>query len=139
MAQRIAHLGNWEFNVKKDEALWSEELFHIFGIEPQRYGPNTENYRKFIHPDDDKAVNQIMIKLFSEGQIGDIVSFDYRISLSDAKQLTLHTERMIAEVDEAGKPSKIIGIEQDITERKLTEEKLEKYSKHLEELVEERT
>jgi PAS domain S-box-containing protein len=90
MAQRIAHLGSWEFNVKKDEALWSEELFHIFGLEPQRYGPNTENYRKFIHPDDDKAVNQIMIKLFNEGQIGDIVSFDYRIALSDAKQLTLH-------------------------------------------------
>ncbi len=139
MAQRMAHLGSWEFYVKEDEALWSDELFRIFNLEPQRYGPNTENYRKFIHPDDDKAVNQTMTKLLSEGQVGDIVSFDYRVILSDATQHTLHTDRMIAEVNEAGKVSKIIGIEQDITERKLTEQKLEKYSKHLEELVEERT
>jgi len=139
MAQRMAHLGSWEFYVKEDEALWSEELFRIFNLKPQRYGPNTENYRKFIHPDDDKAVNQIMSKLFYEGQLGDIVSFDYRVILSDATEHTLHTERMIVQVDEAGKASKIIGIEQDITERKLSEQRLEKYSKHLEELVEERT
>ncbi len=139
MAQRIAHLGSWEFYVKEDKALWSEELFHIFGLKPQIYGPNTEEYRKFIHPDDDKTVNQTMVKLFTEGKVGDIVSFDYRVILRDATQHTLHTERMIVEANEEGQTSKIIGIEQDITERKITEQKLERYSKHLEELVEEGT
>ena len=134
----MAHLGSWEFYVKEDQALWDEELFHIFNLKPQRYGPNIEDYRKFIHPDDDKAVNQTMIKLF-EGKVGDMVSFDYRVILRDATERTLHTERMIVEADEAGKASKIIGIEQDITERKLAEQKLEDYSKHLVELVAERT
>jgi phosphoglycerate-specific signal transduction histidine kinase len=46
---------------------------------------------------------------------------------------------MIAEVDESGKPSKIVGIEQDITDRKRIELLLEQYSNHLEQVVEERT
>ena len=138
MAQRMAHLGSWEFYVKEDKAIWSDELFRIFNLIPQEYGLNTEEYRQFIHPDDDKAVNQTMIKLF-EGKVGDIASFDYRVILKDATEHNLHTDRMIAEANEEGKASKIIGIEQDITERKLTEQKLEKYSQHLEELVEERT
>ena len=42
MAQRIAHVGSWEYYVKEDKAIWSEELFRIFGLKPQRYGPNTD-------------------------------------------------------------------------------------------------
>ena len=132
-------MGSWEFYVKEDKAIWSDELFRIFNLIPQEYGLNTEDYRKFIHPDDDKLVNQTMIKFFTEGKVGDIVSFDYRVILRDATQHTLHTERVIVEANEEGQTSKIIGIEQDITERKLTEQKLERYSKHLEELVEEGT
>jgi signal transduction histidine kinase len=139
LAQRIAHLGSWEFHVKEDKALWSEELFEIFHLKPQTYGPNTEDYRKFIHPDDDEAVNKAMTKLFSEGHLGDVTGFDYRIILDDQSLRVLHTERMVIEVDGTGRVSKIIGIEQDITERKLIEQQLERQTKHLEELVEERT
>jgi hypothetical protein len=34
MAQRIAHVGSWEYFVKEDKTIWSEELFHIFGLPP---------------------------------------------------------------------------------------------------------
>ena len=36
MAQKIAHVGSWEYYVKEDKAIWSEELFHIFGLKPQK-------------------------------------------------------------------------------------------------------
>ena len=44
MAQQIAHVGSWEYNIKEDKAVWSEELFQIFGLPLQRFGPNTLDY-----------------------------------------------------------------------------------------------
>jgi signal transduction histidine kinase len=66
-------------------------------------------------------------------------SFDYRIIHEDGSVYTIHSERMIREVGEDKKPTRIVGVEQDITERKQTEQKLEQYAKNLEQLVEERT
>ena len=66
-------------------------------------------------------------------------SFDYRIVHEDGSIRTIHSERMVREVGDDNKPTRIVGIEQDITERKQTEQKLEQYAKNLEELVEERT
>ena len=39
MAQEISHMGSWEYYIKEDRAIWSEELFHIFGLPIQKYGP----------------------------------------------------------------------------------------------------
>jgi PAS domain S-box-containing protein len=52
MAQRIAKLGSWEYYVNEDKAIWSEELFRIFGLKPQPYGPNINSYINLIHPED---------------------------------------------------------------------------------------
>jgi signal transduction histidine kinase len=139
MAQRIAHFGSWEFNIGENKALWSEELFQIFGLEPQQYGPNLETYRKYIHPDDAELVRESMDKFLAEGRIGDRINFDYRIILTNGSVCFLHSERMITDVDDAGKPCKIMGIEQDITDRQLVEHQLQHYRKNLEALVEERT
>jgi len=66
-------------------------------------------------------------------------SFDYRIIRQDGAIRTIHSERMVREVGKDNTPTRIVGIEQDITERKQTEQKLEQYAKNLELLVEERT
>jgi PAS domain S-box-containing protein len=140
MAQRIAHLGSWEFHINKDKALWSEELFRIFNLPPKTFGPTISEYQHLIHPDDINRVIEIAEPFtYGKHNVGDTASFDYRIVLDDGSVRVLHTERMIAAIDEAGKPTKIAGIEQDITERKLIELQLEQYSKHLEQLVEERS
>jgi len=138
-AQKIAHVGNWEYYLKENKAIWSEELFNVFKIEPKQYGPPLEEYSKLIHPDDIDTMNKIMIELLSKGHLGDEVSLDYRILTGDGSVRVLHSQRMIGAVDKEGKPSKVIGIEQDITERKKIEQQLEQYSKDLEKLVEERT
>jgi signal transduction histidine kinase len=66
-------------------------------------------------------------------------SFDYRIIRKDGSIRTIHSERMIREVDNDKKPKRIVGVEQDITERKQIEQKLEEHTKNLEKLVDERT
>jgi PAS domain S-box-containing protein len=139
MAQGIAHVGSWEYFVKEDKAIWSEELFHIFGLPPQRYGPNTTEYVARIYPEDREAINKSMEQLLFKDGLSTKASFDYRIIHKDGSIRTIHSERIIREVDENNKPTRIVGVEQDITERKQTEQKLEEYTKNLEQLVEERT
>ena len=139
VAQRIAHVGSWEYYVKEDRAIWSEELFRIFGLKPQRYGPNTSEYVARIYPEDREAINKSMEQMLFRDGVSYKASFDYRIIHDDGSVRTIHSERMVREVGEDKKPTRIVGIEQDITERKQIEQKLEQYAKNLEQLVEERT
>jgi PAS domain S-box-containing protein len=140
MAQRIAHLGSWEFEVKENHAVWSEELFRMFNLQPKPFGLSVEEYREFIHPEDIQRVGEIAQQFISGvHNVGDVSSFDYRILLADGSVRVLHTERVIDAVDSQGHPTRVLGIEQDITDRKWIELQLEQYSKHLEQLVEERS
>lgn len=139
MAQQIANLGNWEYYVNEDKALWSEELFRIFGLAPQPFGPTLDEYIQKVHPDDREAMNQQMENMLFQSQNLAKGSFDYRIIRKDGSIRTIHTERMVKEFDSSCKPSIIMGVEQDITERKQIEEKIAEYAKNLEKLVEERT
>ncbi len=138
-AQRIAHLGNWEYYVKDDKALWSEELFRIFGLTPQKFGPNVNEYVLRIHPEDRESINVKMESLIFEGSLSSTVSFDYRIIRQDGAVRTIHSERMVREVGPDNKPIRIVGVEQDITDRKQIEQQLEAYAKNLEYIVDERT
>ena len=108
--------------MKNNEVLWSKELFNIFGLQATEKAPNISEYRKLIYPDDLKDVAMRMDKLLAEGKLGETISFDYRITKPDGSIRYLHTERMVKEINEEGKASRIVGIEQDITERKLSEE-----------------
>jgi PAS domain S-box-containing protein len=139
MAQRIAHVGSWEYFVKEDRAVWSEELFHIFGLPPQKNGPNTAEYVARLYPEDRETINKSMELMLFQGGLSTKTSFDYRIIHKDGSIRTIHSERVVREVGRDNKPTRIVGIEQDITERKQNEQKLEEYAKNLEKLVEERT
>jgi len=139
MAQRIAHVGNWEYYTKDDKAIWSDELFRIFGLEPQKYGPNTAEYVSHIYPEDREKINQEMEQLLFNARLLSKASFDYRIVRRGGSVRTIHSERIVREIGEDGKPARIVGIEQDVTERRQIEQKLEDYAKNLERIVEERT
>jgi PAS domain S-box-containing protein len=138
MAQEIAHVGVWEVNVKEDSSIWSEEMFRIFGLEPQKHSPTTTEYVHLIYPDDREAINTTMEQMLFD-KVPFKVSFDYRIVRKNGKIRNIHSERMVKEFDQDKRPLRIIGVEQDITERKQIERQLENYAKNLEKLVEERT
>jgi len=139
LAQRLAHMGNWAFHVAENRMFWSEGLFHVFNLKPDKHGLDYETYKKYIHPDDLERVTKLTDIFNSEGKLDETIVFDYRVVLSDNTVRDLHTERTIIEVDAQRKPAKIMGIEQDITERRKSEQQLELHRKHLEQLVEERT
>ena len=139
LAQHVANLGSWEFNVKKGEALWSKQLYEMFGLNPETKTPSIVEYQKLIHPDYLKISIEYGEGLQTWGKLGETVSFDYCIVTPQGLTKFIHTARRVIEVDEKNRPLKIMGIEQDITERKKMEDQLEQYSKSLEALVRERT
>ncbi|MBF0205166.1 MAG: PAS domain-containing protein [Desulfamplus sp.] len=122
-AQKIAHLGIWDQDPTTDELWWSDETFKLLGLEPQSTVPSFEKFLQSVHPDDRALiVEKTELVLKSDGQPYEV---EYRIILPDTSERILHEEALI-ERDEAGIPTKITGIIQDITERKRAEIEREK-------------
>ena len=127
-AQHLAHIGSWEWNISTDDIRWSNELYLIYGVDPNTFTPTMSSFADYMHPDDEEYVNQNVEQLFSEGKSQ---NFDFRIILDDGSTRVLNTLAEVAKFDKNGKPSIIMGINQDITERKEIELKLNENIKKL--------
>lgn len=113
-AQRIAKLGNWEWDVAGDRLWWSEETFRIFGVAEHWFEPNYEAFLGLIHPEDREVVRNALDAVLEGGQRCDI---DHRILLRDGTVKVVH-EQAEAILDASGKPVRLTGTAHDITERK---------------------
>jgi len=119
LAQKLAHIGSWEWSLKDNTFACSEELFHILGIEP-RGGMSYEEFLEFIYPEDLNKVKGLFAKALDRKEPFD---FFHRIIRSDEEIRDIRTRGEFI-TDAEGNLSRIIGTEQDITERK-KEEQLE--------------
>ncbi len=133
-AQQMAHMGSWEWDIATDEAVWSDEMFRIFNVKPQY--PLHKNIVSWVHSDDLDLVNSTINHCVTTGQS---ISTDFRIIRPDGAERTVHTEAKVSSFDVSGKPAKIVGIVQDITQQKMLESELQNYAKNLEHIVEDRT
>lgn len=122
-AQKIAHLGSYEWDVDTGEVTWSDEMYRIFGVDPEKFGRAIvfEDVIKLIHPDDVPRINE-NTRLILEG--GTSLPIEYRVLHPDGKERIFLGEAE-AIFNENGKPDKVIGTVQDITERKQAEEKIQ--------------
>ncbi|MCD6197191.1 MAG: diguanylate cyclase, partial [Deltaproteobacteria bacterium] len=119
-AQRVAHLGNWERDIFSNKLYWSDEIYHIFGLEPQTFGATYEAFLRSVHPDDRTYVTNAVDRALYEDKL---YSIDYRIILPDGTERAVH-EQGQAVFDETGKAIGTHGIVQDITKRKIDEAKI---------------
>jgi PAS domain S-box-containing protein len=126
-AQHIAHIGSWEWNIKTGDITWSNELYSLYKLDPNKFTPTMSSFAEYVHPDDEEYVNQILDQLLSKGKS----HFDFRIVLDDGSIHVLNTIAEVAEFDKNGNPLIILGINQDITERKEIELKLNENMKKL--------
>ncbi len=119
-AQRIAHLGNWDWNIESDEAYMSVEVSRIIGIGDEDAITSLQKFMPFVHPDDQALIQQsIETALAGEKPY----SIDFRVIQPDGNVCTVHSQGEIHR-DEAGKPVRMVGTMQDITERVQAEEEL---------------
>ncbi len=119
-AQRIAHLGNWEWDVLEDEVRWSAELFRLLGEDPLRTKPSRHAFLERVHPQDRPLVEQHIKALMSEHKP---FAFDHRIVRRDGLMRVIHSLGR-AETDAHGRLTMLHGIAQDVTERKQIEDEL---------------
>ena len=119
-AEKIAHLGYWEWDIATNELIWSEEVFRLYGLDPEKVVPTYETVISTLSTETkdwfNKAVNDAVNNNAPfEGE--------YSIIRPDGSVRYTHT---IGEVfrDKNGKPVSMFGVVQDITEHKHAEENL---------------
>jgi PAS domain S-box-containing protein len=119
--QKLTHTGTWAWDARSQKVLFcSEEMFRIYGLDPQIDLPTRKNFRQRVHPEDRSRIDERQATVFNE-KVGSIDEF--RIVLPDGtvKHLSSSWHPVL---DGNGGLIELIGTATDITERKRDEEAL---------------
>jgi PAS domain S-box-containing protein len=130
-AQRMAHLGNWNWNIVTNELYWSDEIYRIFGCIPQEFGATYDAFLDYVHPDDRGYVNDAV----KEALNGKPYNIDHRIILASGKERIVHEKGEVV-FNEENIPVQMKGTVQDVTERKKAEKALKLASTYNRSLIE---
>ena len=120
-AQRIGKIGNWEWIPAENMVIWSAEMYTIFGVPPETDRLTTEMTLQAVHPEDRAIVAEATRKTLEELKPQPI---ECRILKPDGTICYVYGRGEVV-LDANGKLVKMVGIYQDITERKRAEEKLQ--------------
>jgi PAS domain S-box-containing protein len=120
LAQKIARLGSWVYNMANDEIRMSDEMVQIFGTSPQAFPIPYKVFLKLIHPDDRQRVADSHEESLRTGKGHKV---EYRVLLTDGTERTVYEESKIF-LDDLDNPLKVRGIVQDISERKKVQDQL---------------
>jgi len=125
--EKIAHVGSWDWDIATDKVIWSDELFQIFRLNPEKGGVSYADHPKIYTPESmqrlDGAVQHTL-------KTGDPYEIDLEIVRGDGTK-ALCTVRGVAKMNESGKVVQLFGSFQDITERKKAEEQLKALNQQL--------
>ena len=126
-AQQIAKLGSWERDVATEKIIWSDQEYRMYGYEPNAVTPTLDLILSAVHPEDRKRFladrEGILATSSSVDAIRDGVEGQYRIARPDGSEIWLEQIARIMR-DQDGRAIRLVGTDQDITERKRTEQDL---------------
>jgi two-component system CheB/CheR fusion protein len=123
-AQEIAHLGSWELDLINNRLTWSDEVYRIFGLEPQEFAATYEAFLERVHPDDRAAVDDAYSGSLREGR--DAYEVEHRVVRRGTGEIRYVHEKCEHFRDDTGKIIRSVGMVHDITERKIADEALHK-------------
>jgi two-component system CheB/CheR fusion protein len=121
-AQEIAHLGSWELDVVNNRLSWSDEVYRIFGLEPQAFAATYEAFLEVVHPDDRAAVDAAYSRSLREERDG--YESEHRVVRKTTGEIRVVHERCDHLRETSGRIVRSVGMVHDITERKQTESRL---------------
>ncbi|MBU5614279.1 PAS domain S-box protein [Geomonas azotofigens] len=129
VAQRIARLGNWDWDLGSDTLAWSDEMYRIYDVDPASFVPTHEFVLQAVHPEDrEQVIRSVNDAIYNRRAY----HMDYRIVLPNGSLRTLSARAEVT-YDAQGRPLHMVGTAQDITWRLEAEEALrtseEKFSK----------
>lgn len=127
-AQRLASMGNWEWDIANDKLWWSDEIFDIFDYDPEQFEASYEGFLARVHPSDRSSVNAHVERALNDSEP---YSIEHRIVLSDGTERIVHEQAEVSR-DAGGKPIWMRGTVQDVTLAREADETVRKLSSAIE-------
>lgn len=135
-AQRVAHVGSWEWGVNDDKVIWSDESYRIFGQVPGEFETTFASITALMTPDDAEKIAEVTQNAINAGESYEV---EHRLVRPDGEERHLMERGEVREWGPDGRPTRLQGTMQDITERKLAEDQVRDLNRTLEETVHQRT
>lgn len=118
-AQRVARMGFWDWDILNDDLYWSDEIYPIFGLSPDRFGASYEAFIELVHSDDRAMVQRHVEEALRHDTAYDI---DHRILHPMGEVRHVHEHGEVTR-DGHGRPIRMFGTVVDVTDRKRSEQK----------------
>lgn len=116
-SQRIAHIGSWSWDLVNHHVIWSDETYEIYGLIPELFTPTRKAFFSLIHPEDRPMLTQ----WWNQCLTGEAATeLEFRIVRPDGAVRFINGRGNL-ERDKMGKPYRMMGTVQDISQRKQTE------------------
>ena len=120
LATTAARIGIWDWDMVHDELVWDDQMYSLYGIRREQFGRAFDTWAKLLAPEDLERVNaDLQAALRGEREYAP----EFRVIWPDG---SIHFIKAAAQIfrDEAGRPVRMVGLNYDITDRKLAEERI---------------
>jgi len=117
-AEKLASIGSFEWNILENKVTWSDGLYHIYGLQPQEFGASFEAFVERVHPSCRAMVKKTIQNAYERGEPFEMEEWIVR---PDGEIRVLFSKGEVIK-DASGQPLRLVGVCQDITERKRSRE-----------------
>ena len=118
--QDMARVGGWTWDIGSNQVSWSRTMCRLLEVNSEDLGDTYEAFMCLIHPDDKSLVMNVLGDSLSEEKHFEL---DHRLITPDGHELYVRTTAEIHH-NQAGEPVQVVGMVQDITARKLAEQRV---------------
>ena len=124
VTQRITHIGSWEWDVRSNRVTWSDELYRVYGLEPQSIEITYELFLSKLHPEDRERVSGAVRKAL---ETGSRFAYPERIFRPDGSMRELDTVGDVLR-DDDGRVIGLVGTCRDVTDERKRDETIRLYA-----------
>ncbi|MFT7028645.1 MAG: PAS domain S-box-containing protein [Marinoscillum sp.] len=125
-SQKVAKLGGWELNIITGKLYWTAETYRIHETSPEEFDPTVDAGVDYFLPESRKTISEALEKAMTTGE-----GYDLYLETYTTKGSRIHVRTTCAVTIQNGKPIKLTGIFQDITEQRKAQLEIETYTTRL--------